>query len=58
VIPTTANDNWHVEPQEAVEALRAAALEQEAETAIAPCRSISARLLSKAEHARNAVGGN
>jgi 2',3'-cyclic-nucleotide 2'-phosphodiesterase / 3'-nucleotidase len=29
VIPTTANGNWHIEPQEAVETLRRAALEQE-----------------------------
>ena len=33
VIPTTANHNWHIEPREAVEALRRAAMEQQGRAA-------------------------
>jgi len=33
VVPTSANKNWHIEPQEAVEALERAAMKQEADAA-------------------------
>jgi hypothetical protein len=33
IVPTTSDHNWHIEPQEAVELLRQAALQQEGRTA-------------------------
>jgi 2',3'-cyclic-nucleotide 2'-phosphodiesterase/3'-nucleotidase len=47
VVPTTANNNWHIEPKEAVDALRKLALDQENRPATASL-GFSLRTLTRA----------
>jgi hypothetical protein len=49
VVPTTANNNWHIEPQEAVDALRKLALDQRGRPATA--QTLSPETLSGATNA-------
>jgi len=68
VIPTKANGNWRIEPQEAVEALRRAVLEQEHRATQSSqifsgplfntTRSVGVALLARPEHHFGAPTGN
>jgi hypothetical protein len=57
VIPTTTDQTWRIEPQEAVESLRRAALEQE-QRATSPAIGATGAFLVKPEQNFGAPAGN